>query len=24
MDGGLENTWLTDSSCSKHMTGNKK
>jgi hypothetical protein len=24
MDGGLENTWLMDSSCSRHMTGNKK
>jgi hypothetical protein len=24
MDRGLENTWLMDSSCSRHMTGNKK
>jgi hypothetical protein len=24
MDGGLENTWLMDSGCSRHMTGNKK
>jgi hypothetical protein len=24
MDGGLEDTWLMDSSCSRHMTGNKK
>jgi hypothetical protein len=24
MDGGLENTWLMDSSCSRHMTGDKK
>jgi hypothetical protein len=24
MDGGLENTWFMDSSCSRHMTGNKK
>jgi hypothetical protein len=24
MDGGLENTWLMDSSCSRHMTKNKK
>jgi hypothetical protein len=24
MDGGLENTWLLDSSCSRHMTENKK
>jgi hypothetical protein len=24
MDGGLENTWLMDSSCSRHMIGNKK
>jgi hypothetical protein len=24
MDGGLDNTWLMDSSCSRHMTGNKK
>jgi hypothetical protein len=24
MDGGLENMWLMDSSCSRHMTGNKK
>jgi hypothetical protein len=24
MDGGLENTWLMDSSCSRHMTENKK
>jgi hypothetical protein len=23
MDGGLEDTWLTDSGCSRHMTGNK-
>jgi hypothetical protein len=23
-DGGLENTWLMDSSCSRHMTGNSK
>jgi hypothetical protein len=21
MDGGLENTWLIDSGCSRHMTG---
>jgi hypothetical protein len=24
MDGGLEDMWLMDSSCSRHMTGNKK
>jgi hypothetical protein len=24
MDGGLEDTWLIDSGCSRHMTGNKK
>jgi hypothetical protein len=24
MDGGLEDTWLLDFSCSQHMTGNKK
>jgi hypothetical protein len=24
MDGGLKDTWLMDSSCSRHMTGNKK
>jgi hypothetical protein len=24
MDGGLENTWLIDSDCSRHMTGDKK
>jgi hypothetical protein len=24
MDGGLENKWLMDSGCSKHMTRNKK
>jgi hypothetical protein len=24
MDGGLENKWLMDSSCSRHMTRNKK
>jgi hypothetical protein len=24
MDGGLEDTWLTDSSCSQHMIRNKK
>jgi hypothetical protein len=24
MDGGLEDTWLKDSGCSRHMTGNKK
>jgi hypothetical protein len=24
MDGGLENMWLIDSGCSRHMTGNKK
>jgi hypothetical protein len=24
MDGGLENKWLMDSSCSRHMTENKK
>jgi hypothetical protein len=24
MDGGLENTWLMDSGCLQHMTGNKK
>src|SRR4029453_4273632 len=24
MDGGLENTWLIDSGCSRHMTGHKK
>jgi hypothetical protein len=24
MDRGLENTWLMDSSCSRHMTKNKK
>jgi hypothetical protein len=24
MDGGLEDTWLMDSGCSRHMTGNKK
>jgi hypothetical protein len=23
-DGGLENTWLMDSGCSRHMTGNSK
>jgi hypothetical protein len=22
--GGLENIWLTDSGCSRHMTGDKK
>jgi hypothetical protein len=22
--GGLENIWLTDSKCSRHMTGDKK
>jgi hypothetical protein len=24
MDGGLENTWLMNFDCSRHMTGNKK
>jgi hypothetical protein len=24
MDEGLEDTWLMDSGCSRHMTGNKK
>ena len=24
MDGGLEDTWLMYSGCSRHMTGNKK
>jgi hypothetical protein len=24
MDGGLKDTWLMDSGCSQHMTGNKK
>jgi hypothetical protein len=24
MDGVLENTWLMDSGCLRHMTGNKK
>jgi hypothetical protein len=24
MDGGLKNTWLIDSGCSRHMTRNKK
>jgi hypothetical protein len=24
MDGGLEDTWIMDSDCSWHMTGNKK
>jgi hypothetical protein len=24
MDGGLENNWLMDSGCSRHMTGDKK
>jgi hypothetical protein len=24
MDGGLEDTWLMDSNCSRYMTGNKK
>jgi hypothetical protein len=24
MDGGLENMWLMDSGCSRHMTKNKK
>jgi hypothetical protein len=24
MDGGLEDMWLMDSDCSRHMTGNKK
>jgi hypothetical protein len=24
MDKGLEDTWLMDSGCSQHMTGNKK
>jgi hypothetical protein len=24
MDGGLKDTWLMDSHCSRHMTGNKK
>jgi hypothetical protein len=24
MDGGLEDTWLMDYGCSRHMTGNKK
>jgi hypothetical protein len=24
MDGGLEDMWLMDSGCSRHMTGNKK
>jgi hypothetical protein len=24
MDGGMENKWLMDSGCSRHMTGDKK
>jgi hypothetical protein len=24
IDGGLEDTWLMDSGCSRHMTGNRK
>jgi hypothetical protein len=24
MDGSLENKWLMDSGCSRHMTGNNK
>jgi hypothetical protein len=24
MDGGLEDMWLMDSGCSRHVTGNKK
>jgi hypothetical protein len=24
MDGGLKNTWIMDSGCSRHMTGDKK
>jgi hypothetical protein len=24
MDGGLQNKWLMDSDCSRHMIGNKK
>jgi hypothetical protein len=24
MDGGMEDTWLMDFGCSRHMTGNKK
>jgi hypothetical protein len=24
MDGGLENTWLMDSGCSRHIIGDKK
>jgi hypothetical protein len=24
MDGGLEDMWLMDSGCSRHMIGNKK
>jgi hypothetical protein len=24
MDGGLENKWLTDSGCSRHLTNDKK
>jgi hypothetical protein len=24
MDGGLEDKWILDSGCSRHMTGNKK
>jgi hypothetical protein len=24
MDGGLEDKWLMDSGCSRHMTGDKK
>jgi hypothetical protein len=24
MDGGLENKWVMDSDCSRHMIGNKK
>jgi hypothetical protein len=24
MDGGLKDTWLTNSGCSRHMTKNKK
>jgi hypothetical protein len=24
IDGGLEDTWLMDSDCSRHITGNKK
>ena len=24
MDGGLENKWIMDSGCSRHMTGDKK